>query len=324
LRWHIGEQAAKDITVAIDPGRRRVFLPGPEEHVEPDVIWWRRGLSVNPPISAPEVDRALAAQEWLPFLVGVEQILGNAWHVNSLEARRRANAKAFQLAVADACGLRIPRTIFTNDAARARAFIALGESSNGTVAKLLAQSLVQDARGATYAGRTRRVYRQQVPNAEAMRRVPVILQERLEKAYELRVAIFGRSVFAVRIDANHLQDWRSEPDPRDLRLTPWSLPPLIAERCFHLMDRLGIVSGSFDFIVTRDGEPFFLEVNEQGQFLWLEGLCPELPLLDAFCAFLVSGERHFVWKAAGASVRLHDVERSETYRTAPANDRGSA
>jgi len=42
----------------------------------------------------------------------------------------------------------------------------------------------------------------------------------------------------------------------------------------------------FDVKLTDDGEPVFLEVNPQGQFLFVEALC-EIPLADTFAAFLV-------------------------------------
>ena len=31
-----------------------------------------------------------------------------------------------------------------------------------------------------------------------------------------------------------------------------------------------------------------------GQFLWVELMCPEIPMLDAFCNFLVAGRADFV------------------------------
>ena len=89
------------------------------------------------------------------------------------------------------------------------------------------------------------------------------------------------------------------------------------------MNSLGIVSGSFDFIVTEDGEHVFLEVNEQGQFLWLEDLCPDLLLLDAFCAFLTSGDKNFAWKVRRGSIRLRSVQQTQTYINALAEDQSA-
>ncbi len=45
--------------------------------------------------------------------------------------------------------------------------------------------------------------------------------------------------------------------------------------------------GVFDLKVAPDGEPVWLEINPQGQFLFVEGMCG-LPLTAAFCRFLAS------------------------------------
>lgn len=61
------------------------------------------------------------------------------------------------------------------------------------------------------------------------------------------------------------------------------------------MRRMGLVFGALDFIVTPEGDYVFLEVNEQGQFLWIEELNPNIPILDMFVQFLTHGKRDFIW-----------------------------
>jgi hypothetical protein len=58
------------------------------------------------------------------------------------------------------------------------------------------------------------------------------------------------------------------------------------------MDYLGLVFGCLDFIVTPAGDYVFLEINEMGQFLFLERRT-ELPLLESFTQFLLAGSEHF-------------------------------
>jgi hypothetical protein len=52
-----------------------------------------------------------------------------------------------------------------------------------------------------------------------------------------------------------------------------------------ILHELGLAMGIFDVKLTDDGEPVFLEVNAQGQFLFVEGLCG-IPLADIFADFL--------------------------------------
>ena len=73
-------------------------------------------------------------------------------------------------------------------------------------------------------------------------------------------------------------DWRYAPT-KQLILEQVALPDEIDQKCRALMKQLGIVFGCFDFIVTPVDEYYFLEVNEQGQFLWIEDVNPDIKML---------------------------------------------
>jgi hypothetical protein len=59
------------------------------------------------------------------------------------------------------------------------------------------------------------------------------------------------------------------------------------------MDELGLVMGMIDLLVTPEGDHVFLKVEEQGEFLWLEQMCPDLPLVDIAARFLACGDPYF-------------------------------
>jgi hypothetical protein len=82
-------------------------------------------------------------------------------------------------------------------------------------------------------------------------------------------------------------------------MEPFTLPPSIATCCIEVLKNLGIVFGCFDFIVTPQGAYVFLEVNEMGQFLFLEHYA-SLPLLEAFSEFLLSASPDFEGSASPA------------------------
>jgi glutathione synthase/RimK-type ligase-like ATP-grasp enzyme len=84
--------------------------------------------------------------------------------------------------------------------------------------------------------------------------------------------------------------------------------PEIAARCVRIVKDLRLVFGCIDLIVRPDGETVFLEVNESGQFLFLEHFA-EVPLLDLFSEFLMSGNPDFLSAAGGEQpVQYGDVE----------------
>ena len=55
------------------------------------------------------------------------------------------------------------------------------------------------------------------------------------------------------------------------------------------MAELGIVFGCIDVVLDKHGELHFLEVNQSGQFLFVEKWVQSLPLLKAMCEMLAYG-----------------------------------
>ena len=106
-----------------------------------------------------------------------------------------------------------------------------------------------------------------------MHAAPCRFQNLVEKAYELRVTVIGQSVISMGINSQKHEDtkidWRVGQLRRDLYdVVP--LPPIVRQRVFDLMSRLGLVYGALDLIVTPDDEYVFLEINPGGQWLWME------------------------------------------------------
>lgn len=138
---------------------------------------------------------------------------------------------------------------------------------------------------------------------------PGIFQKRVEKAFELRVTVFGNHVVAARLD---LSDSDSQAvDSRahlkeQLRVYPFDLPVEIRERCLNYMSYSRLVFCCFDFIVTPEDEYVFLEANQMGQFLWLEEKNPDIPMLDIMCRFLMSARADFEWSEDDDPVRFQN------------------
>ena len=79
-------------------------------------------------------------------------------------------------------------------------------------------------------------------------------------------------------------DWRAIPDG-ELGVDFYDLPSDIDHKCRMFMSHFGLLFGCFDFIVTPKNEYIFLEMNEQGQFLWVKHLNPEIKMLDILLNF---------------------------------------
>jgi glutathione synthase/RimK-type ligase-like ATP-grasp enzyme len=106
-----------------------------------------------------------------------------------------------------------------------------------------------------------------------------------------RVTVVGDEISrrSTRRATPHLADWRRYDDARTSHEIT-TLPEQIAERCRRLTSALGLGYAAFDLIVTPDDRYVFVEVNPNGQYLWLEELTG-IPISQAVAAFLASGLR---------------------------------
>ena len=82
---------------------------------------------------------------------------------------------------------------------------------------------------------------------------------------------------------------------------------------------MGLVFGALDLIVTPDEEYLFLEINEQGQFLWIEDYNPEFKMLDIFLHFLINCSLSYEWKPASKIHSMSDY--SEAIKPIQAQNR---
>ena len=235
-----------------------------------------------------EADQVVARREHRAFLDGALALLNTAnTRINDVYAAARAENKAFQLAVARRCGLTTPETLITNSPDRIRRFLAAHEAG-GIVAKPFSPTVWQ-AQEHEFVGRTARVTEEMLPADPLLRACPMIFQPALSKQFEVRVTCFGRTLVAARLDSQaHVSsqiDWRAI-SPRRLNVEPLVLPDAVHAGCARLLQALDLEFGCIDLVVTPENEWVFLEINQMGQFLWLEEINRDFPMLDLFVQLL--------------------------------------
>jgi MvdC family ATP-grasp ribosomal peptide maturase len=233
-------------------------------------VWARKLWSPRLSDSLDERYRSMCVGESAAALEGFLDALHNARWVNDLDHQRNAENKQRQLRLATRAGLRVPRTLVTNDPTAARQFFA--ETDGQTVAKLLRPLTVSMDAAESFVY-TNRVREEDLAGADALRHCPMVFQELIPKAYELRVAYVAGNCFAGALNASgssrgHI-DWRRAA-PEDCRWQKAQLPTEIATGLQTLMSALGLVFGAIDLICTPSGEHVFLEVNPGGEWGMLE------------------------------------------------------
>ncbi len=255
-----------------------------------DAVWMRRWPKPVFPAGFREDDKTASRNELLAYHRGLLELLPTdiLW-ANRFAAGRAADFKLNQLAAAGAVGLALPKTLVTDDAALARTFVA--SRPGQVIYKPFFSFHWEQSDKEIHSTVTIPIRESDLEIPEALVWSPGIFQEFVPKAYELRVSVFGRTCVAAKIYDQDPIDWRTR--QHDMKVAPYCLPEGVERKIQALMDKLGIVMGMLDFIVTPDGDYIFLEVNEQGQFLWVEDMCPEIPVLDIAARFLASGDPGF-------------------------------
>lgn len=103
----------------------------------------------------------------------------------------------------------------------------------------------------------------------------LITQEEIKKQYDVRVTVVGSQLFATAILSQEHEettvDWRKGSRP-DLQHERIDLPREVEEKCFALMKRLNLRYGAIDLVCDLQGKLWFLEINPNGQWAWIENL----------------------------------------------------
>jgi MvdC family ATP-grasp ribosomal peptide maturase len=252
-------------------------------------VWARKLWSPRMADDLDERYRAMCVNESAAALEGFLDALHDARWVNNLKRQRDAENKQRQLRLAARAGLRVPRTLVTNDPAAARQFFA--ETDGQTVAKLL-RPLAVSMEAVQPFVYTNRVREEDLAGVETLRHSPMVFQELIPKACELRVACVAGDVFAGALDATGTSrgqtDWRRAA-PEDCRWQKAQLPTEVGSSLAVLMSELGLVFGAVDLICTPSGEYVFLEVNPGGEWGMLERDLG-LPISEAIAAALLDTE----------------------------------
>lgn len=238
-----------------------------------DLLWWRRAHG-RPTVPDSVTDPAMSKLVVKDNRSALRGLFLSSFHgtwISDPYATERAQNKLLQLTVAREVGLTVPRTLVSSDPDTIRAFAR--EQGGQVIAKTLTGLLGTSLE----AGRVRV---ESLVDDEEMSLSATIYQEEVPGTDHLRVMVFGNDVHVARISSREL-DWRLA---NDMTVEPLEAEPMLAGQLRAVVERLGLRMGVFDLKVRPDGRVVFLEVNPQGQFLFVEGMS-DMPLGDAFARF---------------------------------------
>ena len=183
-----------------------------------------------------------------------------------------ASNKIEQLTIAARIGFTIPDTLVTRSLPNLRQFFDIHQGR--VICKAVKNGFVNDYNGATVA-LTQRIDEDFFTYADDFASIPSIYQPEIQKVFDIRVIVIRHNVFATAIHSQeHVEtevDWRAW-DMCDfaLRHEPIELPTQIADYCRKITEHYGLTYSAIDLILGQDGNYYFLELNPNGQWAWIE------------------------------------------------------
>jgi len=232
-------------------------------------IWYRRPGRPRPHDCVSMTAATDVTEQSQAFLDDLWAVLGAKW-LPAPPGNLALISKLRVLRVAHALGFEIPDTLVTNSPS---AFLEFYRRHEGQiVSKLLGRSPVNSA-DSRYVRYTEVVETWEASEPASVSLCPVIFQENVSKDVELRVTLVGSRIFAASIASQRTShtrtDWRRY-DHRNTPVVPFELPTEIGERLLRLREELMLRFATIDLILRPDGRVVFLEVNPNGQYLWIE------------------------------------------------------
>lgn len=210
--------------------------------------------------------------EWNRVLFGFYNALSAARWLNNLRDSTLADNKYYQYIMARDCNLKLPETITSNNR---NALLAFATYHKEVALKFMSQELYTMENGSVAGLYVNKLTAEQLSDFAECSENPITLQRYIEKLYEVRYTVVDGDHLVCKIDSQKSSrasvDWRRY----DIANTPHVaiVPPTdIADKITTFMKVLKLSFGALDFIVDCDDIWWFLEINTNGQWLWIEDL----------------------------------------------------
>ncbi|MHA0900260.1 hypothetical protein [Enterobacter ludwigii] len=171
---------------------------------------------------------------------------------------RKADNKIFQLRTALSLGFKIPTPLITN------CIDSVINELTTPILKPLSSGIIEHENKKEFVQTN---FVDFSKSTKTLKYSPCYFQNFQDKDYEVRITIIDEHFYPVKIASRNKLDWRKNNNHIDYDII--DIPTHIKEKSLLLMKKLDLKFGCFDFIVS-EGEWYYLEVNANGQWVWLE------------------------------------------------------
>lgn len=249
------------------------------------LVWIRRPKASKSHISLHPEDREFALLESDAAIRGVlySMEFRGVKFINPLVGRTLAQSKALQLELAQSSGLRIPNTLFSNNTKAIRDFAA--KQRWGCVYKQVAPTMFPANAETPRHCLTTAITLSDLLDDATIRSTPGCYQALVPKAFDVRALYLDGELLCAGMRSRNFVPFEADfrrHGSETLDVWPICPPKQVIDRCKALALKLGVIFGSLDFVVDDNDDWYFLEINEAGQFLFVEYLNPDIMVLAAF------------------------------------------
>ncbi len=262
-----------------------------------EAAWCRRLPS--PPVfdsslGEDEGYRVIEERRFTKWLIDmqVEMENGSIRWINRPAASITSENKFAQLKLARLHGIDVPRTLVTAQPDRFRDFL---RKEGTVVAKPLCPYSWEYNSGITLTTFANTIDARTGPELadEDIAQCLTMYQQRIDKIADIRMLIMGEDVFAYKIEQEgeqHLDFRIGFFRESHLKYEPIAVPPALRKMIIDYMAAMRINFASADFALTAEGRFIFLDLNPNGQWLFIETALPEARVGSKFCGFFTQGK----------------------------------
>jgi hypothetical protein len=221
--------------------------------------------------------------------------------VNDYFCQEKANSKFYQYQLAKTVGLLVPFTEFKNK---------LEKGDAGKIYKPMTTFTWENE--SNIINKRTRVFELNKAHIEYQgdKFFPMILQKRIRKDRDVRIVYIGQQMFSMsikKIVEDDVVDWRECEISKNYEFSNSAIPDSVSVKIKKFMTLANLNFGCIDFVV--DGSDWwFLEVNTQGQWLYMQELGFKENLLGHFCSYLSNSCQFYDRKIVNNYVSLDSFE----------------
>jgi glutathione synthase/RimK-type ligase-like ATP-grasp enzyme len=235
-------------------------------------VWYRRLERLKDSRFDESAEGRYTLAEWTESIEGfLAHIPEHLW-VNHPARNVTASHKIEQLTIARRLGFTIPDTIVTQDSEALLQFYRVHQK---VIAKPMASGCVKRAgerpESLIY---TTQITCDHLTDLADLAVCPTLFQEYVDKSADVRISVIDHDVHAVALYAID-NDGKQRCDIRrnnmtDVRYETIQLPARVTTAIGNLMAYYQLRFGAIDMVVATSGEWYFLEINPNGQWAWLD------------------------------------------------------